>query len=95
VKAVGYLNYLNEQFSMAPTNVAKGSNYPDLVFPAEDGSQCPVKLAIGRSTVCTRDIFSSYPIQRTFFSNSLYGPDQLRQRVAFALHQIVVVSAKR
>ena len=30
---------------------------------------------------------------RTFFSNALYGPDQLRQRVAFALHQILVVSA--
>jgi len=34
-----------------------------------------------------------YPLQRTFYSNSLYGADQLRQRVAFALHQILVVSA--
>ena len=34
-----------------------------------------------------------YPLQRTFFSNALYGNDQLRQRVAFALHQILVVSA--
>ena len=33
-----------------------------------------------------------YPLQRTFYSNALYGPDQLRQRVAFALHQILVVS---
>jgi uncharacterized protein (DUF1800 family) len=44
-------------------------------------------------TVCNRDNFSVYPLQRTFFTNSLYGPDQLRQRVAWALHQILVVSA--
>jgi uncharacterized protein (DUF1800 family) len=43
-------------------------------------------------TVCNRDNYSMYPLQRTFYSNALYGPDQLRQRVAFALHQILVVS---
>jgi uncharacterized protein (DUF1800 family) len=93
LKAVGYLAWLNEQFNTAPTNVAKGSNYPDLTFPAEDGTQCPSSLPAGDATVCNRDNFSMYPIQRTFFSNSLYGPDQLRQRVAFALHQILVVSS--
>lgn len=33
-----------------------------------------------------------YPIQVTFFKNALTGQDQLRQRVAFALQQILVVS---
>ena len=33
-----------------------------------------------------------YPLQRHFFSNALNGEDQLRQRVAFALGQIFVVS---
>ena len=33
-----------------------------------------------------------YPLQNRFFENALYGEDQLRQRVAFALHQIIVVS---
>ena len=93
LKAVGYVAWLNEQFNTAPTNVTKGSNYPDLTFPAEDGSQCPSSLPAGDLTVCNRDNFSMYPVQRTFFSNSLYGPDQLRQRVAFALHQILVVSS--
>jgi uncharacterized protein (DUF1800 family) len=32
-------------------------------------------------------------VHRTFFSNALYGSDQLRQRVAFALHQMIVVSS--
>jgi len=32
------------------------------------------------------------PLQRRFFTNVLIGPDQLRQRVAYALHKIWVVS---
>ena len=32
------------------------------------------------------------PTQQTFFTNALTGPDQLRQRVAFALSQIWVIS---
>jgi uncharacterized protein (DUF1800 family) len=95
LKAVGYQAWLNEQFNTAPTNVAKGSNYADLAFPAEDGTQCPTTSVDPNynQTVCNRDNFSMYPVQRTFFTNSLYGPDQLRQRVAFALHQILVVSS--
>jgi uncharacterized protein (DUF1800 family) len=96
VKTVGFMTYLNEQFNAPVTNVAKGSNYPDLAFPAEDGTACPTINPADpnyNQAVCTRDNFSMYPVQRTFFTNSLYGPDQLRQRVAFALHQIMVVSA--
>jgi uncharacterized protein (DUF1800 family) len=35
------------------------------------------------------------PAQRRFFANAVHGPDQLRQRVAFALSQIWVASAAR
>lgn len=97
LKAVGYAAYLNEQFSAPVTNTAKGSNYPDMVFPNNDqGTACPSSVPTDpnyNQTVCNRDQFSVYPLQRTFFSNALYGQDQLRQRVAFALHQILVVSA--
>ena len=98
VKAMGFKAYLDEQFSLAPANVAKGSNYPDLIFPLDDSSQeCPVTPTIPdpnyNQAVCLRDKFSVYPLHRTFFSTALYGNDQLRQRVAFALHQILVVSA--
>ncbi len=89
VKAMGFTAYLNEQFNSAPTNPSKGSNYPDLTFPPDDTAVgCPS----GSPPECNRDNYSIYQIQKTFFSNSLYGPDQLRQRVAFALHQIFVVS---
>lgn len=96
VKAMGFRAYLDEQFNMAPANPAKGSNYPDLVFPLDDSSQqCPATSADPNynQAVCFRDLYSIYPLQRTFFSRALYGNDQLRQRVAFALHQIFVVSA--
>ncbi len=96
VKAMGFRAYLDEQFSLTPTNPAKGSNYPDLPFNVVDdqGTACPTSTGDPNysQTVCNRDNFSLYPIQRTFFSNALYGQDQLRQRVAFALHQILVVS---
>ncbi|HSE24696.1 MAG TPA: DUF1800 domain-containing protein [Pyrinomonadaceae bacterium] len=97
VKQVGFRAYLDEQFAAPVTNAAKGSNYPDLAFPLDDQSTaCPTTNASDpnyNQTVCNRDNFSLYPLQRNFYTNALYGPDQLRQRVAFALHQILVVSA--
>lgn len=96
VKAMGFMAYLNEQFNLAPANPAKGSNYPDLVFPLDDSTQqCPTSSADPNynQTVCSRDNYTMYPVQRNFFSRALYGDDQLRQRVAFALHQVLVVSA--
>ncbi len=96
VKAMGFKAYLDEQFSLAPANPAKGSNYPDLVFPLDDSTQqCPSTSSDPNynQSVCNRDNYSMYPIHRNFYTRALYGNDQLRQRVAFALHQIMVVSA--
>lgn len=95
VKAIGFIAYLNEQFSLPVSNPSKGSNYPDLTFPLDDqATACPTTSADPNynQAVCNRDNFSLYPVQRTFFTNAMYGQDQLRQRVAFALHQILVVS---
>jgi uncharacterized protein (DUF1800 family) len=96
VKAIGFRAYLDEQFSAPVLNPSKGSNYPDLVFPLDDQSAaCPTSMPSDpnyNQNACNRDQFSMYPLRRTFYTNALYGPDQLRQRVAFALHQILVVS---
>jgi uncharacterized protein (DUF1800 family) len=45
-----------------------------------------------RGDHCWRDAFSSQPLLWDFYRNAVNQPDQLRQRVAFALQQIVVVS---
>lgn len=90
VRQIGMEAYLNEQFNEPVANLAKGSNYPDLAFPSDDSNLgCPAGAS---QAVCFRDNYSIYPIQRSFFTNALSRPDQLRQRVAFALHQITVVS---
>lgn len=89
VRQIGISAYIDEQFNTPPTVPSEGSNYPDLPFPPDDPNVgCPS----GSPATCIRDNYSIYPVQKTFFTNSLSGPDQLRQRVAFALHQITVVS---
>jgi uncharacterized protein (DUF1800 family) len=80
VQTLGYDQFLQEQFS------ATISSYPTLpLVPATPASDCPP------SSVCQRDNYTLYPVQTRFFTNALYGDDQLRQRVAFAFHQIFVV----
>jgi hypothetical protein len=82
VRRVGYQGFIEEQFD-APV-----SGYPTLeLYPTtRDQTACP------NGSTCVRDNYTMYPLQTRFFRNALYGEDQLRQRVAFALHQIIVVS---
>ncbi|MBI3347447.1 MAG: DUF1800 domain-containing protein [Burkholderiales bacterium] len=49
-------------------------------------------LAANKSDNCWRDAFSSQPLLWDFYRNAVNQPDQLRQRVAFALQQVLVVS---
>lgn len=41
---------------------------------------------------CWRDNYGNTPLVWDFYRNAMSGPDQLRQRVAYALQQILVVS---
>src|SRR5262245_26009888 len=80
VQNVGFDAFLKEQLN------APGTDYPDLEFwPQTRPQTCTAS--------CQRDNYTMYPLQRHFFLNALYGQDQLRQRVAFALGEILVVSA--
>lgn len=63
------------------------SGYPAL--PPESGT-APADCTY--NTVCYRDKYTMYPLQNRFFTNALYADDQLRQKVAWALHKIFVVS---
>ena len=82
VRRIGFPAFLDEQFQAAM------SSYPTLpLYPTtRDTATCP------NGSACQRDNYTMYPLQNRFFVNALYGEDQLRQRVAFALHQILVVS---
>jgi uncharacterized protein (DUF1800 family) len=89
VQALGFRAYLNQQFN-APV-----SGYPSMpLYPTDTALGCPSGTTQAN---CLRDNYSMYPLQVKFFQNALSTgaqSDQLRQRVAFALHQIFVVSGR-
>jgi uncharacterized protein (DUF1800 family) len=79
VRQAGFEAFLDEQLA-API-----SDYLELPFwPQTRPTSC--------TGDCQRDNYTYYQLQRHFFTNALYGQDQLRQRVAFALGQILVTS---
>jgi uncharacterized protein (DUF1800 family) len=79
VQQVGFDAFLNEQLAAPVTD------YPDLPgWPQTRPNVC--------TGTCARDNYTPYQLQLHFFGNALAGQDQLRQRVAFALSQIVVAS---
>jgi uncharacterized protein (DUF1800 family) len=80
VQSIGFAAFLNEQFAAA------ASTYPNLPLQ-------PTTVPVTCTGTCVRDNYTMYPLQVAFFTNALTGSDQLRQRVAFALQQIMVTSA--
>jgi len=90
VQTIGIDAYINEQLAYPPTQYI-GYSYTPHTAPANcinDGSTPP-----DASSLCARDRYSPFQVQRDFFIHALNNPDQLRQRVAFALSQIMVVSS--
>jgi uncharacterized protein (DUF1800 family) len=97
LRSVGIQTYLNEQFntppafvdnSQTPPNPPLFSNYPlQTLYPT-------LNTACNADAVCVRDNFTLYPLQTRFMNNALTGNDQLRQRVAFALHKFMVVAGR-
>jgi uncharacterized protein (DUF1800 family) len=79
VQAVGFAGFLEEQFALP------ASSYPNPPLQ-------PTTVPMTCTGTCVRDNYSMYPLQTKFFQNVLGGQDQLRQRVAFALQQIMVAS---
>jgi uncharacterized protein (DUF1800 family) len=90
VQSVGIDAYINEQLAYPPTQYT-GYSYTPHTAPVGcigDGSKPP-----DASSSCAREKYSPFQVQRDFFIHALNNPDQLRQRVAFALSQIMVVSS--
>ena len=82
--------YISAQQALPATQYT-GYSYTPHTAPAGcmgDGSNPP-----DASSLCARSQYSPFQVQRDFFTHALNNPDQLRQRVAFALSQIMVVSS--
>lgn len=86
--------WLTKQFGIASTGYS-GFFY---VNPSTQGSCATDASIVAQSTDalmlknCSRDYYGLTQVQRKFFVNAINGPDQLRQRVAFALSQLFVTS---
>ena len=87
VRRQGFPRYLDEQFRLAV------SRMPELAPVDNDVNKMCDQGEPGK--LCRRENYSQFPLQTRFFQNALHQPDQLRQRVAFALGQIFVVSARK
>ena len=84
VQSIGTQAFLNEQFAAPP------SQYP--AFKYVPAGQQAMFCATDPDPQCARDYYSLFLLQDGFFQNALSANDQLRQRVAFALSQILVTS---
>lgn len=80
IKEVGVNAWLDEQFA------ATGSTYADLAVEVRRD------FCTSGDTVCARQHFSRTPVAMRFYADAVMAPDQLRQRVAFALGQMIVAS---
>jgi uncharacterized protein (DUF1800 family) len=89
VQLIGFQAYLAGQLTTAPSQYS-GFSYTPHTAPAT--CQYHPATPTDASSLCSRDQYSLFQVQRQFFTHALSDADQLRQRVAFALSQIFVVS---
>jgi uncharacterized protein (DUF1800 family) len=89
VQIIGFQAYLAGQLATAPSQYS-GFSYTPHTAPAT--CQYHSATPTDASSLCSRDQYSLFQVQRQFFTHALSNADQLRQRVAFALSQIFVVS---
>jgi uncharacterized protein (DUF1800 family) len=75
------------------------SGYPAAEFyyqSLDENDQCKFSAPRDSATyACARDQLTLFKLRRRFFESALARPDQLRQRVAWALSQIFVVSGMK
>ena len=85
---IGFDAWLNEQFGMPLP-----SDYVGETCQTATGL-CPDQPPANCDAGCRLTNYSMHDLQFRFFWRALNAPDQLRQRVAFALNQILVISAQ-
>ncbi len=81
IAELGIPGWVDEQFRV------RGSTYSDLV------KWVPNDYCSDRTIAnCWQNNFTRVPVAARFYADAALAPDQLRQRVAFALSQILVIS---
>jgi uncharacterized protein (DUF1800 family) len=85
IRAQGVEPWLAAQFAATGSSYTRGGS--GLIHTTLVDDFCA-----GKGDHCWRDNYSAEPLLWDFYRNATTQPDQLRQRVAFALQQIVVIS---
>lgn len=86
IRAQGPVKWISEQMALPMSRYTSGGTGAVHQYTGS-GNFCD-----GRGANCWRDWSSTTPLVWDFYRNAVNRPDQLRQRVALALQQIVVVS---
>jgi len=89
VAAMGAAAWVDEQLALPATQYPA---YPWMPANRPDGCVDDRTQPVRPDSFCARDNYTLFQLQLQFFRNALAGNDQLRQRVAFALGQIMVTS---
>lgn len=87
VKQLGLAGWITKQMSLPKTGYTPpggGTTWP--YYPEAQAASCSYDgNSSSAASICARDNYSLYHVQRQFLQNAISAPDQLRQRVAFAL----------
>lgn len=92
LRQLGYRRWLEEQFAK-PYPTIPYSNFAQKPFDGNVGCGGPYGTNPDID-LCHRNHYWIYDNQKWMIQEALYGDDQLRRRVSWALHQIWVVSAR-
>ena len=89
IRAQGAAAWIASQMTLTSSRYRSGGD-SNVHQVSEPTAYC--LLPVNQSATCWRDNLSTQPLLWDFYRNAVGQPDQLRQRVAFALQQIIVVS---
>jgi uncharacterized protein (DUF1800 family) len=89
VTTLGTSAWLAEQFAASASRYTPREYYPQT---RPDDCVNSAALPLTATSYCQRDNYSLFPTQLEFYKQAITGNDQLRQRVAWALSQLFVVS---
>ena len=87
IRSQGASAWIATQMNLPQSSQYTSGAGPDMHLYTGTGDYCD-----GKVSTCWRDNLSSEPLLWDFYRNAMTQPDQLRQRVAFALQQILVVN---
>lgn len=91
IRSLGPSAWISQQVSMPASSAYTRGGTSAVHKNVDSGGFCSQPGQVGNRN-CWRDNFSTEPLAWDFYRNAVTQPDQLRQRVALALHQVLVVS---